>query len=92
MTNAWHVLVTYASGFEADMAIARLESAEIPAMRDSNDTVGIFGPGFQGATARGVSVLVPAAFVDEARAVLADVVSLADAVDDERSDGYLTDS
>jgi Putative prokaryotic signal transducing protein len=82
MTNAWHVLVTYASGFEADLAIARLESAEIPAMRDSNDTVGIFGPGFQGATARGVSVLVPEAFVEEARAVLVDVETT-DVVEDE---------
>ena len=86
MTNAWHVLVTYASGFEADLAIARLELAEIPAMRDSNDTVGIFGPSFQGATARGVSVLVPEAFVHEARMVLADV-AMAHEVDDERSDG-----
>ena len=85
MTNAWHVLVTYASGFEADLTMARLESAEIPAMRDNNDTVGIFGPGFQGATARGVSVLVPEAFVDEARAVLAEVME-SDAVEDEISD------
>ncbi len=85
MTNAWHVLVTYASGFEADLTMARLESAEIPAMRDNNDTVGIFGPGFQGATARGVSVLVPEAFVDEARAVLAEVMET-DAVEDEISD------
>ena len=91
MTNAWHVLVTYASGFEADLAIARLESAEIPAMRDSNDAVGIFGPGFQGATARGVSVLVPEAFVEEARAVLVDVVS-AEAVEDEPPDGYISES
>ena len=86
MTNAWHVLVTYASGFEADLAIARLESAEIPAMRDSNDTVGIFGPGFQGATARGVSVLVPAPYVDEARTVLAEVEET-DEIEDERFEG-----
>jgi hypothetical protein len=82
MTNAWHVLVTYASGFEADLAIARLESAEIPAMRDSNDSVGIFGPGFQGATARGVSVLVPEAFVDAARALLEDVAMIDEVEDD----------
>ncbi|MDQ8160744.1 MAG: DUF2007 domain-containing protein [Gemmatimonadota bacterium] len=73
MTNAWHVLTTVPSGLEADMIIARLEVAEIPAMRDNNDTVGIFGPGFQGATARGVSVLVPEGYAADARDVLEDV-------------------
>jgi hypothetical protein len=51
--SGWRVLATYASGFEADLAMAQLEAAEIPAVRDSNDSVGIFGPGFRGATARG---------------------------------------
>ena len=37
----WRVLATYASGFEADFAMALLKAAEIPAVRDSNDTVGI---------------------------------------------------
>ncbi len=73
MANAWLVLRTFASGFEADLAIARLEAAEIPAMRDNNDSVGIFGPGFQGATARGVSVLVPQGYEIEARIVLEEV-------------------
>jgi hypothetical protein len=66
----WHVLATFASGLEADIALARLEAAEIPAVRDSNDTVGIFGPGFQGPTSRGVTVRVPAAALADARAVL----------------------
>jgi hypothetical protein len=68
--DEWTVLATYASGFEADLAVALLEAAEIPAMRDSNDTVGIFGPGFQGATSRGVVVRVPAAALEDARAVV----------------------
>jgi hypothetical protein len=68
--GGWAVLATYASGFEADLAMAQLESAEIPALRDSNDTVGIFGPGFQGPTARGVTVRVPASALEEARAVV----------------------
>jgi hypothetical protein len=72
--TGWRVLATYASGFEADLAMAQLEAAEIPAMRDNNDNVGIVGPGFQGATARGFTVLVPAAALDEARAT----VTLAD--------------
>lgn len=72
--SEWRVLATYASGFEADLAMAQLEAAEIPAVRDSNDTVGIFGPGFQGATARGVTVRVPASALEVARAT----VTLAD--------------
>jgi hypothetical protein len=68
--NGWCILATYASGFEADLAMAQLETAEIPAIRDSNDTVGIFGPGFQGATARGVTVRVPARALADARAVV----------------------
>ena len=42
---------TYASGFEADVAVARLEREEILAVRRGNDIVGLFGPGFEGASA-----------------------------------------
>jgi len=72
MMNAteWRVLTTYASGFEADLAMALLEAAEIPAVSDTNDTVGIFGPNFKGATARGVTVRVPAAALEDAREVV----------------------
>ena len=70
MSNAWRELVTYSSGFEADMTIARLEAEEIPAIRDSNDSAGIFGAGYQGSWMRGVKVLVPEAFYDEAKALL----------------------
>lgn len=72
--NRWVPLVTYASGFEADIALARLDAEGIQAVRDNHDTVGIFGPGFQGATAFGVTVKVPMDRLEEARAVLADVV------------------
>jgi len=65
--NDWTELTSYSSGFEADMAIGQLESAGIPAFRDSHDTVGIFGPGFQGATNQGVTVSVPTSLLDEAR-------------------------
>ncbi len=68
--SGWAVLATYASGFEADFAMGLLEAAEIPAVRDNNDTVGIFGPGFQGATARGVTVRVPTAALEDARAAV----------------------
>jgi hypothetical protein len=68
--NEWRAVATYASGFEADFAIAQLEAAEIPAVRSNNDIAGIFGPGFQGATSRGVTVLVPAAVFEDARLAL----------------------
>ena len=63
----WIELASYASGFEADLAIGQLESAGIPALRDSNDSVGIFGAGFQGATSHGVTVSVPASLLGQAR-------------------------
>jgi hypothetical protein len=69
--RGWADVATFASGFEADLAIAQLGSAGIPAVRDNNDTVGIFGPGFQGATAHGVTVRVPVQSLTAARAVLA---------------------
>jgi hypothetical protein len=65
--SEWRVLATYASGFEADLALAQLEAAEIPAIRDNNDTVGLFGPGFQGASARGITIRVPAADLEAAK-------------------------
>ena len=67
----WVPVVVFAAGFEADLALAQLDSAGILAVRRDNDTVGIFGPGFQGATARGVSVLVPSDVVSEAKRILA---------------------
>lgn len=74
----WVAVATVASGFEADVVVAVLGAAGIPARAHGNDLVGIFGPNFQGATARGVDVLVPADAEGEARAVL-------DAADDDAS-------
>jgi hypothetical protein len=64
------VLATFSSGLEADMALARLESAEIPAMRAPTAATGIFGPGFGGRTSHGVTVLVPEGVLAEARELL----------------------
>ena len=66
----WRDAASYSSGFEADLAIAQLQAAGIDAVRDDNDTVGIFGPGFQGANPRGVTVRVLADALDEARTIL----------------------
>lgn len=68
----WVKLVNVAMGFEADMLVERLKSAGVDAVARGNDIVGLFGPGFQGATARGVDVLVPGDQLNEAREVLAD--------------------
>jgi hypothetical protein len=73
MSKGWCVLETFASGLDADIAIARLESEDIPAMRDDNDSSGIFGANFQGATARGVTVRVPEEALEAAREVLQDM-------------------
>ena len=80
--SEWRVLATYASGLEADLAIAHLEAADIPAMRDSNDTVGIFGPGFQGVSHRGIIVRVLAGDWELAR----EVVTPAGPNDDDETD------
>jgi Putative prokaryotic signal transducing protein len=68
--SVWVKLATYSSALEADVVVSRLEAAEIPAVSRGNDIVGIFGPGFQGPTAKGVDVLVPSAALEDARALL----------------------
>lgn len=65
-------LANFASALEADMFVERLKSAGIGAVSRGVDITGIFGPGFQGPTARGVDVLVPQQQAEEARELLAD--------------------
>ena len=65
-------LINCAAGFEAEMLAERLRSAGIDAVIRGNDIVGIFGPGFGGATARGVDVFVPSIQLHSARQILAD--------------------
>lgn len=67
----WRQIASYSSGLEADMALAQLEAAGIPALRDSHDSVGVFGFGFQGSTGSGFTVLVPDSAYEPAREVLA---------------------
>ena len=61
---------SYGAAYEADIAAAKLDAAGIPVLVRGNDTVGIFGANFGGFTARGVDVLVPAAFAADARLLL----------------------
>lgn len=67
----WSILATYSSGFEADLVMGQLEAAEIPALLDSHDSVGIFGPSFQGSTPHGFTVRVPTIALEDAREMLA---------------------
>ena len=68
--TGWVTIANFRAGYEADIAIAVLDAAGIPAVRRGNDIVGLFGPGFEGPRARGVDVLVPASAADEARELL----------------------
>jgi putative signal transducing protein len=69
-------LTNFATALEADMFVEQLKSAGIEAVSRGVDITGIFGPGFQGATARGVDVLVPQDRLAEARELLADYQAL----------------
>jgi hypothetical protein len=84
-STRWVVVATCASGLEADVLVAVLGAARIPARAKGNDIVGLFGPNFAGATARGVDVLVPEDAEEEAREVLAEADERADAADDAES-------
>ena len=68
--DGWVKIANYRAGYEADLAIAVLDASGIPAIRRGNDIVGLFGPGFEGPTSRGVDVFVPAAAAADAREVL----------------------
>lgn len=70
--DSWTKLTNCAASLEAEILVEHLRAAGIEAMARGNDIVGIFGPGFQGATARGVDVLVPASSLPAAREILDD--------------------
>lgn len=66
----WTTVATYGATFEAEMAAGRLESVGIPSRIDQRGAVGLFGPGHQGRTVRGVALMVPADRLDDARSAL----------------------
>jgi len=68
---AWVIVANPATGWEAELMVARLRAEEIPARARGNDLVGLFGPFYQGHTTNGFLVEVPSPLVDEAREVLA---------------------
>lgn len=69
----WAKAASFKASFEADLARQQLESEGIPVAL-LGDATGIFGPGFMGATPRGVTVLVPSDRVEEARELIADLL------------------
>jgi hypothetical protein len=71
-SGGWVELATYSSAFEADYAVETLGARGIRARSQGNDTVGIFGPGFQGSTPQGVRVLVQAEHLTAAKEALVD--------------------
>ncbi|MBK6485937.1 MAG: hypothetical protein IPF98_03505 [Gemmatimonadetes bacterium] len=78
--HAWVAVANLGTGWEADLMVLRLEVENIPARARGNDLVGIFGPGFQGASPRGYFVEVPVPYAARARAVMARPVELPDDV------------
>jgi len=71
----------FGNELEASIAVAVLGTAGIPALIRSNDSVGLFGSAFQGYSAMGVSLMVPAAALSAARTVLASATPLTDESD-----------
>lgn len=68
--TGWVPVATYGMVYEAEFARATLESAGIPAHVHGTEHVAIFGPGWMGASTRGITVMVPRECLDEARELL----------------------
>lgn len=66
----WRIVATYDALYEAELAAGRLESAGLLARIDQRGGVGIFGPGHEGRTVRGVALLVLVTQLEQARAAL----------------------
>lgn len=82
--SQWVKARTFATRFEAEMARARLESAEIPATIHSHAGSGVFGAGFQGMIPGGVELRVPLHLLSDA----ADVLDAGDdVIEDEEDEG-----
>ena len=60
----------YSTRFEAELAQAQLESADMPSLIQSHAAAGVFGPGFQGSVPGGVTLLVPREHLTEAEEIL----------------------
>ncbi len=69
----WARLAVFPAAFAADLARQRLEAEEIPVVV-LNDQTGIFGPGFMGSSAIGVTLLVASDRTAEALELIDDLL------------------
>lgn len=67
--TTWTKAREFATGFEAELARARIESADIPVTIKSHEG-GMFGAGFQGVVPSGVELHVPSDRLAEVQALL----------------------
>jgi len=67
--RTWVVVASYRYGYEADIAVARLRAARVPAVKRGDGPVGLLSPGYDKHVS-GVQVLVPSDVEAEARRVL----------------------
>ena len=68
--SVWERVTTYGTLYEAEIAAGRLKDVGIPVRIDQRGAVGLFGPGHEGRTIRGVALLVPTDRLSEARFAL----------------------
>jgi len=66
----WIPIAEFTAMFEAEFAASRLESAGIDSRINQQENAGVFGPGFAGASVRGVQLLVHPAELETAREAL----------------------
>jgi hypothetical protein len=69
--STWVKAREFSTRFEAEIASARLESADIPTTIRAHEA-GLFGPGFQGVVPTGVELHVPSDRLSEVQAILDD--------------------
>lgn len=65
----WIPIAEFGTTYEAEIAEGILRDAGIPVLVRGPE-IGIFGPGFAGPTSRGVTLLVPAEMLDQARELI----------------------
>ncbi len=69
--SRWVACQEFGNELEASIAVAILDGSGIPAIIRSNDSVGLFGPAFQGFSSHGVTLMVPSAALEAAKTTLA---------------------
>lgn len=82
----WVKCQDFGNELEASIAVAVLDTAGIPAIIRSNDSVGLFGSAFQGYSAMGVSLMVPDSALAAAKTVLANAPGETTETDDPGAD------